>query len=414
MLIWLITTGEILPTGNDRAHRTGMLSKMLAEKGHKVIWWTTTFDHQTKSFMGNANEKRSISANLDLYFLHSTTGYKRNVSVQRLINHAGVAKNFANRAEAEKQPDLIFCSFPTIDLSYDAVKYGKENQVPVVLDVRDLWPDIFFQPFPRLIHPIIKIPLLFYIFKAQKALKNCTAITAVSEGYLDWALNYAKRKRKATDRIFPLGYHKESKTENPETEAQLYYSEKGISTEKISVWFVGTFGQTYDLSPVIITAKELSELKQSEIQFIFTGDGEKMAEWKKQAEGLNNIVFTGWATKKELGYLKQAATIGLMAYREGAPQGLPNKIFEYLSLGIPILSSLKGETQELLYEHNCGLTFDADNFKSLKKQLLSLIDNPLLIAEMGENGKELFESEYSSEIIYPKLISYLENIIKQY
>ena len=73
-----------------------------------------------------------------------------------------------------------------------------------------------------------------------------------------------------------------------------------------------------------------------------------MKKWSKLAIGLQNVVFTGWVNKHELKYLSDIADIGLMAYSKGAPQGLPNKIFEYMSSGIPILSSLQGETEDFL------------------------------------------------------------------
>ncbi|GAI08595.1 unnamed protein product, partial [marine sediment metagenome] len=50
MRIWLITIGEPLPSdnNNDRLYRTGILAKLLIQRGHEVVWWTSTFDHVRK------------------------------------------------------------------------------------------------------------------------------------------------------------------------------------------------------------------------------------------------------------------------------------------------------------------------------------------------------------------------------
>ena len=82
--VWLITSGEPMPSNENRLHRTGMLSKLLAEKGYEVVWFTTTFDHQTKVYVENTNVKKNVSKNLSLFFLHSETPYYKNISLKRL------------------------------------------------------------------------------------------------------------------------------------------------------------------------------------------------------------------------------------------------------------------------------------------------------------------------------------------
>lgn len=410
MNIWLITSGEILPFGSERLHRTGMLAQLLAQKGHRVTWWTTTFDHQQKAYISRQNEKKSLSPGLELFLLHSKTAYRRNISLSRLINHAGVAGSFNQMAPAESLPDIIFCSFPTIDLSYEAVRYGMKHNVPVIIDVRDLWPDIFIDPFPRPLHAPIKLALWPYVRKTKAIMRQCTAITAISDGYLQWALHYAGRKAQPKDRVFPLGFHKEVAAVEAFGTSEFFHK-KGINPSKTIVWFVGTFGHTYDLLPVIAAAKELEKSGRDDLQFVFTGDGEKMGEWTKEAQGASNIVFTGWVNKTELSLLSGIAKIGLMAYRDKAPQGLPNKIFEYMSDGIPVLSSLQGETYDLLKQHGFGLSYKAGRKDDFTDKLLGMIQNEAYRKQMGENGKRLFFSEFSSEIIYNKLITYLESVI---
>lgn len=405
MNIWLITSGEIIPIENERSCRAGILSNRLAFAGHHVTWWTTTFDHQTKSFIFNQNTENQSSNGVKMIYLHSKTGYKKNISLQRLKNHKQVSNSFRNLARSKEKPDLIFCSFPTIELSYEAVKYGVKNSVPVIIDVRDLWPDLFYNPFKKWIRPIIKIVLFDYIRKTKYLFKHCDAITAISEGYLNWGLTWSKRIKKPEDRVFTLGY---DKVVNSDASYAEYFSGIGLDASKIIVWFVGTFGQTYNLNTVIKVAQILKTNKRNDIQFVFTGDGEKMAEWSQLAGDLKNVVFTGWVNKDQLNYLSSIADIGLMAYRSDATQGLPNKLFEYMSAGIPIISSLPGETEELLNISKSGLHYNADNAEMLLDQLLFLAYNADKRNEFGENGLRVFEKEYSSDVVYTKLVEYLE------
>ena len=135
-----------------------------------------------------------------------------------------------------------------------------------------------------------------------------------------------------------------------------------------------------------------------------------MRNWKKLAKGLQNVVFTGWANKHELNYLSSIADIGLMSYSIGAPQGLPNKIFEYMSSGVPILSSLRGETKDFLELNRIGLSYEPGSVESFLKKLKTLLKDEALRSDFGKSGKTLLENQFTSEIVYNNLIKYLENI----
>ena len=410
MNIWLIMSGEPLALYGERPHRVGVLSEMLTKKGHKVTWWTTTFDHQNKSYFYDKYTKVDVGPSLDMFFLHSDIEYKKNISIARVFNHKQVSNCFISVSGREEIPDLIFCAFPTIDLAYQATLYGKRNNVPVIIDVRDLWPDIFLDSGPDVLRPLGRFLLSRYFRQTKYIFSNCTAITAVSDRYLDWAIEYSNRPKGPSDRVFPLGYQEESDGEFDFKSPQLSFQKIGLNESKLLVWFVGTFGQTYNLSTVIKAARELQD--RDDIQFILTGDGEKMEEWSRLAEGMSNVIFTGWVDKLGLAYLSHVSSIGLMSYRNGAPQGLPNKIFEYLAAGLPILSSLQTETKNLLRSEAVGYTYSSDDVGDFLANLKLLVDDKGQLKDMGERARALFEARYSSSTIYGNMIDYFhENFV---
>ncbi|EAS65321.1 Glycosyltransferase-like protein [Photobacterium angustum S14] len=406
MNIWLVMSGEPLALYGERPHRVGILSQMLADRGHQVTWWTTTFDHQKKEYLFDETKNIKVSKNLDMVFLHSETPYERNISIKRIINHKKVASEFSKKSIDKAKPDLIFCAYPTIDLAYEVTKFGKENNIKTIIDIRDLWPDIFVDAIPKSFKPFGSFLLSPLIKKSKYIFSNCDAITAVSQGYLNWSCKYSNRNLSDIDKVFPLGY-KKSESDTNTMVNYAHYHKIGIDKSKIIIWFVGTFGQTYDLLPIISAAKKLE--KNANVQFVFTGDGEKSSEWKKAAEGLSNVIFTGWVDKEGLSFLSSIASIGLMAYRKGAPQGLPNKIFEYLASGIPILSSLETETKDVLSKYEVGLTYDALDYNDCINKLDSLISNTEKLSQMKSNALSVFEKEFSADIVYSNIIKYFES-----
>ncbi|MDA8958846.1 glycosyltransferase family 4 protein [Akkermansiaceae bacterium] len=411
MKIWLITTGEPPPFHGDRPHRTGILSEMLCELGHKVTWWTTSFDHQKKKYLYKDHTEINVEKNFKLVFLHAATPYYKNISLARIRNHQEISDIFEREARKKERPDIIFTSFPTIDLAFKSVKYGLANQIPVVVDVRDLWPDIFVDPFPLVLKPFVRLALCPYFLKTSYIFKNAHAITGVSQKYLNFGLKYAKRVVSAKDKVFPLGYR--SVDGNLTNYDQNEFTQLKVCREQINILFVGTFGRTYDLSTIIKAAKYL-EKSHPNVMFIFTGDGENMDLWKKESLSLSNIVFTGWVGKRELDYLSSISRVGLMAYAKGAPQGLPNKVFEYMAYGLPILSSLQGETKELLEKEKIGLTYNAGCHKDLLLKFSYLLDNQDSLNEMSQNSGGTFKRKFTSAGIYKKLINHLLEILSSY
>ncbi|MBI4419811.1 MAG: glycosyltransferase, partial [Gemmatimonadetes bacterium] len=148
MRTWLITVGEPLPLPGQRTRllRTGRLALALVRRGHQVTWWTSTFDHFAKAGL-DVDDVERLSAGLELRFLHGIP-YDRNVSVRRLVNHWQLARGFRRRALEIAPPDVILCSFPTVELCWQATRYARRKGVPILIDVRDLWPDIFLSAMP--------------------------------------------------------------------------------------------------------------------------------------------------------------------------------------------------------------------------------------------------------------------------
>ena len=162
MKIWLVQANEPMPKvdRNQRLFRTGLLAEELNKRGHDITWFATTFDHYTKTQRFSENTTVSINENYKLEFIWAPS-YKKNISLRRIINHKYMALGFRKIIVDMDKPDLIYCSFPTIEFAEECMKYGKKHNVKVIVDIRDLWPDIFQRsvsfPLNKFIHPYVKL-----------------------------------------------------------------------------------------------------------------------------------------------------------------------------------------------------------------------------------------------------------------
>jgi glycosyltransferase involved in cell wall biosynthesis len=411
MNIWVVCISEPLPIdgGGQRLMRAGMLTRALLSMGHEVTWWTSAFNHSSKRHRTDRSQVKMSPDGVRLWLMHGIE-YSRNIGVCRLINHLQLAFEFRRLAAAERPPDVIFCCWPAVEVGFAAVRYAERRSIPVLLDVRDLWPDIYLDAVLPALRPAARIALAPYYRMTRSAFRRASGIVAISEGYLDWGLAQAGRKRGRNDALFPLGYQEPDWKKAHLSERNENLLALGSDDSRLLCWFLGSFGDTYDLESVIRAARKLRNQGAADCLFVLSGEGEKRVRLEKMADGMENVVFTGWLNAEQIACMMEMAHIGLAAYRESAPQGLPNKIFEYMAAGLPILSSLSGECKRFLQTNACGISYAAGSADSFIDGLLTLRADENLRKEMGTNGLRAFRSRYSASVVYPQLAKYLERI----
>jgi glycosyltransferase involved in cell wall biosynthesis len=89
---------------------------------------------------------------------------------------------------------------------------------------------------------------------------------------------------------------------------------------------------------------------------------------------------------------------------------LPNKTLDSISLGLPILSPLKGEVARLISNNGVGLRYGTDAGKTLIQCIQTLMDCPDLRQEMSNKALKLYQEEFSFDKVYGGLVKHLESL----
>jgi len=412
--IWLVTVGEPLPTdgSNERLLRTGILAGFLVRKGHEVLWWTSAFDHVRKTHRVANNTIVSLAGNYRITMLHSC-GYRRNISFSRLSDHRELARKFLEFAPREPVPNVILCSMPTIELSREVVRYANRREIPVVLDIRDLWPDVIMDIAPPWARWAAQLFLSSLFRDLREACAGATAVVGITDPIVEWGVRYAGRPRTGLDRAFPFGYVQQIPLPGEMKKAQRYWDGLGIGADpgEFLVCFFGTIGRQFDLETVIIAARRL-ERGGRRFRFVLCGDGDMLPHYRKLAGDITSVVFPGWVGAAEIWTLMRIARAGLAPYRNSIDfrSSLPNKSIEYLSAGLPLVSSLTGELERLLDEHGCGVTYTEGDAESLATVLVELHDHSARLETMAAKASALYQGRFTAERIYNELCGYLEDL----
>ncbi len=418
MKIWLVTIGEPLPIdggGASRLLRAGILSAVLAREGHEVTWWTSTFDHVGRKHRFFEDTTVHLEDGVVVKLLHGC-GYERNVSFKRIADHRMLARKFAAQSKDMAPPDVVLCSLPPLELPCAVTRYGKARGVPVIVDVRDLWPDVLLELAPRWSRRLFNIALAPMWIQARAACRDAYAITGNSPDFVKWGLERAGRPAGPLDRHFPFGYAVPQLTEEMRRAANRFWDAlPGLAQGGFKLCFFGTIGKQFDLETVVDAALML-EAEGADVQFILCGAGEGLESLKLRAKGCQAVVFPGWIGRAEIWTLMALCDAGLAPYRNhpGFTGNFPNKPIEYFAGGLPVVSGLRGYLEELLARTQTGVTYAPGNPAALCDVIRNLAANMGETAKMSANARTIFADEFDSERVYGAMSHYLGEVAESY
>ena len=404
--IWVVQPSEQLPIDRGvRRLRTRLLAEELASRGHEVTWWASCFNHLRKQWYFDQDTIFEPIKGVTIHALKGI-GYSKNVSLRRVLDHSIITNKFKNQSELAERPDVIVTSFPPHNLANAAVSYAADRHIPVAVDVRDKWPDNFVDVLPARLKGIGRLVLKYEFYKRNQALRRAKAIYSMTEHILSWGLKCANRKRTNYDRVFYLGSYRESNTVVPEQIQRLIAERfKGCMV----VTFVGTFSTYHNPEAAIQVAKKLQSIPN--LVFVFMGDGDLRPTLNKMAQGLGNVVFTGWADSASIAAVLKQSHLGLCTSGKTSERNfLPNKVFSYLAEGVPVASVFDGELRDLINKHQFGFNFFS--VEELTIGVLRLYENRVLIEKMAERARFFFNEHCDAASIYSVYADWVERLAK--
>ena len=299
MNVWLIKDGENLPIQPDaRRMRTWMLAEELLRQGHQATWWASTHSHQRKVLLFDEDRDVEVSPGFRLKLLFAGA-YRKNRSLGRLLHHSRLAAKFRRLAPTLSRPDIIVSAYPTIELAHEAVAFAGPRGIPVIIDIRDPWPDILLDLAPPVLRPAGRIAIRPLDRKARTSLARSDSLVACSHGFLDWGLRKARIAQRATDRVFYLGKAK-SVLGSAGDSAKIRELEQEIAG-KVVFSFVGSFGHVYELELLCAAAELLKSRGNRQVQFVLAGDGEQFDRISARAAVLDNVTRAGLALVSRCG-----------------------------------------------------------------------------------------------------------------
>lgn len=411
MRIWLVKDAEPLPiAGSPHRMRMGRLADALVARGHDVTWWHSTFYHFTKSRLAQRAGEWTVAPGYRLRLIEAGS-YRGHLTWSRYRHHRRLARGFLHAAQALAPPDVIVAACPIPWFAHAAVVYGTARGVPTVVDVRDLWPDIFVHKSPVWLRPVTRVATRNLASEVRWLLGRADSLVAVSEGYLRWALAMAGRPARPADRVLPLGYRPPAAAETNAAVPPAVQRLLPRLSGRTVVTFTGSFGRSYDLQTVCEAAERLQAMGRTDLYFVVAGAGEQSAALARRAASLANLSLPGWLEKAEMDALLAVSDLGLVCCRS-VDDTLPNKVYQYLAFGLPLVSSLAGEAETMIHRNEIGISYRPGDAAALVAALLALADDPARRRRQAANARRLFRERYDAAVIDDAYASHVERMAR--
>lgn len=269
----------------------------------------------------------------------------------------------------------------------------------LVFEVRDLWPEGAIELGVLNNKTIQKIAYWF----EKKCYKRSELVVALSPGMQQ---NIQKRFPK-TNVISVPNSANISLFSNPKPKDKLpdFFMDKKVAI------YTGNIGKVNNSELLLKTAQLLQKQGREDILILLIGEGQQKEWLLENSAGLNTLKMQGLMPKSDLVAYVQNSIVSLVPLR-GTPvldTSSPNKLFESLAAGVPVVQTTQGWIKDFLKEEDCGTTVNADSAEELASVLIEYADNESLKTKQGEKGKEVAKAQFDKDHLAKKM---LEGIIK--
>lgn len=385
-----------LDNENYRPLRTATMCDALSSLGHEITWITSTFNHSLKKQrFRKQTEFFDKTIQTKIIFLFGSK-YASNIGLGRIFHDFRLALSlslFFIKNKKKLNPDIVICSIPSIELALITfITFFKKYKV---LDIRDLWPDVFKDLVPKkykLFFNGLSI-LLNSLNRICFNFSDCTL--GLTNSFLEWGSEkIIKKNHKKKFLLLRMSY--------PKLIRKFLKVKKSKVIESLNLTFVGTLGKTNDLDTVI---QAINMLPNSiDVKLNICGAGLNL-ENLKSLSYKKSIKFHGWQNKHYINDLLEKADIGIAPYinSKNYTYNMPNKIAELLAHGLPVALSLnEGETYNFISKYECGFSYE-NSAEKLRDKIIFFYKNKDLLIKYSNNSIEAFKSNLSHDIFKSKI-----------
>lgn len=295
------------------------------------------------------------------------------------------------------RPDLLFVESPPLFIAYGAWSLCRRWKCPYVANVSDLWPESAVRM------GVVKPGLLTWLAERleQRFYDHSVGVTGTSDGILEGVRRKAPDKRTllVTNGVEPERFGRDKATQE---------ARRLIGDEPGPVFlFAGLLGLVHGLDMILDLAASLPP--DTPGRFVIVGDGpmREHIEQRLKHEQITRVKLLPAQLRETIPALLACADAVISTQGVVVPGAIPNKIYEAMAAGLPILMVSDGEASDRVLRAGAGLVSTPDDHRTTLANYLQLATDPALRSQLGEAGRRTAETCYSRSRIADNLHQFL-------
>jgi glycosyltransferase involved in cell wall biosynthesis len=382
--------------GGTRHHE---LARFLVKRGHQVTIIASPVSYLT----GKENDPKPnhpAEPGITILRAYTYTALHRSF-IHRMASFLSFMLSSFFLGLRVRKVDLVWGTSPPIFQGISAWLLAYLKRAPFLFEVRDLWPAFAIAVGILRNKILIRSSLWLESFLYRQA--DCVMVN--SPGYIAHVKGHGARQvelvQNGTD---PDMF-------NPAVNGDSFRRDHNLQ-DKFVVLYAGAHGMSNDLGVVLQAANLLRN--EPAIRLVLIGDGKDKPALQARAKDMNltNLIFVPPAPKAEMPSVLAAADacIAILKPIELYKTTYPNKVFDYMAAGRPVVLAIDGVIRQVVESAGAGIFVKPGDPKGMAQAILSLAVEPQKARQMGLAGRSYAEKHFSRAELAEKLALLLEKM----
>lgn len=338
-------------------------------------------------------------------------------TILRTYTYTGLHRSFAHRvlsffsfmfssfitALGVSRVDLVWGTSPPIFQGFTAWLVARLKGIPFLFEIRDLWPAF------AVAVGVLKNKFLIGLSEGLERFlyRHADRLVVNSPGFIP---HVTQRGGRAVE-LVPNGADPEMFS--PTDVSKDFLKPHGLDRKFIAM-YAGAHGLSNDLEVVLDAANRLKSHK--DIHIVLVGDGKEKANLISRADQLNldNVTFLPSQPKNRMAQVLASADacIAILKPIDLYRTTYPNKVFDYMAAGRPVVLAIGGVISDVVTAEGAGISVPAGDAGALAKAIQDLAADPALAARMGQAGRKAVEERYNRNVFSLRFSRLLEELIR--
>ncbi|WP_018394770.1 glycosyltransferase family 4 protein [Bacillus sp. 37MA] len=388
--------------------RFNQFVKYWEEMGHEITVVAGTVHYATgqkeDKYKGKWIVKEQYSDKTTLYRTYVSEAYNKSFLGRLWGYFSFTLSSLSAIIFKVKKHDVMIVTSPPLFVGITGILAKFFKRMPMVFEIRDLWPESAIDTGVLTNKLIINIAYLVERLSYKYADKINVLTPAFKQALIE-------KKDIDEKKIIFIPNGADLDIFQPGPRDNWVRDQYGLK-DKFVITYMGAHGVANHLDSLIDVAKECQDYE--DIVFMLIGDGmqKKGLVERVTQEGLKNVLFVDSQPKQKIPDFCNASDIctAVLKKVDTFKTVYPNKVFDYMSCAKPILLGIDGVARELVEESGSGYYVDPENPVEFKEKILALYHDNQLQKQLGENGLKFVRENFSRESLAEKYLKEIKLI----